>query len=160
MSAINTPSGATMVAYRKDPEHVQLMSRQAYNDLRGWTVPEGEDPNDMGYLIRGTDPNSTRMSWMVREQFEEAYQLVLDAKPGTDPDWVLRLRAERTQLTKRIDGLLAMIRSPNFAKIDANIQNALKAQRMGMEGLREILNYRIGHYDEVIAAAKTPDKKE
>lgn len=159
MSAIKQPAGIKLLAYRKNPEYVTPMTRQQYNDLRGWTVPADENPDDMGFLIQGLEPDGC-MSWMERGQFDAAYQVVLDSKPGTDPDWVLRLRAERTQLTKRIDGLLAMIRSPNFAKIDANIQNALKAQRMGMEGLREILDYRIGHYDEVIAAAKTPDKKE
>lgn len=157
MSAINTPSSATMVAYRKDPENVRLMSRQAYNDLRGWTVPEGEDPNDMGYLIRDTDPNSTRMSWMVREQFEEAYQLVLDAKPGTDPDWVLRLRAERTRYTKNLEKLIEMIRGPRFYLLPQDIQNALKAHRNGMEGMREITNYRIDYYEKVTAAASTTD---
>lgn len=152
-------SAIKLIAYRKDPEYVTPMTRQQYNDLRGWAVPADENPDDMGFLIQGLEPDG-RMSWMERSQFDVAYQVVLDSKPGTDPDWVLRLRAERTQLTKRIDALLAMIRSPNFAKVDVNIQNAVKAQRMGMEGLREILNYRIGHYDEVIAAAKAPDKKE
>lgn len=27
------------------------MSRQAYNDLRGWQVPDDENPTDEGYLV-------------------------------------------------------------------------------------------------------------
>lgn len=156
MSAIKQPTGIKMIAYRKDPEVVTPMTRQEYNDLRGWTVPADENPADAGFLIQGVESGG-RMSWMAREQFEEAYQVVLDAKPATDPDWVLRLRAERTRYTKSLEKLVEMIRGPKFYLLAQDVQNVLKAHRNGMEGMREITNYRINHYEQVTAAAKTPD---
>ena len=57
------------------------MTRQAYNDLRGWTVPADEDPADEGYLVEyldGGKPNTELyagyVSWSPKEQFENAYR--------------------------------------------------------------------------------------
>ena len=35
------------------------MTRGAYNDLRGWKVPENENPDDDGYLVvyLNSEPN-------------------------------------------------------------------------------------------------------
>ncbi len=57
------------------------MTRQGYNALRGWNVPEDENPNDLGYLVEYVDggkPNvqgfDGYISWSPAEQFEKAYQ--------------------------------------------------------------------------------------
>ena len=59
----------------------QAMTRQAYNDLRGWTLPDDEDGSDAGYLVEyldGGKPNvdgfDGYVSWSPAEQFEKAYQ--------------------------------------------------------------------------------------
>lgn len=31
------------------------MNRGDYNKYRGWTIPENENPNDEGYLVRYSD---------------------------------------------------------------------------------------------------------
>lgn len=56
------------------------MTRQEYNDHRGWVVPGDEDPNDLGYLVEYTDggkPNHPDhegyISWSPKAQFEQAY---------------------------------------------------------------------------------------
>ena len=41
-----------------------------YRNHRGWTVPEGMDPDKAGYLVRYTDGYE---SWSPKEAFEAAY---------------------------------------------------------------------------------------
>lgn len=59
------------------------MSRQEYNDYRGWTLPADEDGADLGYLVEYTDggkPNDPRhpgyISWSPKAQAELAYRKV------------------------------------------------------------------------------------
>lgn len=61
------------------------MTRQEYNDLRSWHLPEDENGADEGYLVEYTDggkPNHHAfkgyISWSPREQFEAAYAPVLE----------------------------------------------------------------------------------
>lgn len=57
------------------------MSRQAYNDYRGWELPKDEDGADEGYLVEyldGGKPNDSRhagyISWSPKAQFDAAYR--------------------------------------------------------------------------------------
>jgi len=57
------------------------MSRQEYNDYRGWTLPANEDGADLGYLVEYTDggkPNDPRhqgyISWSPKAQADAAYR--------------------------------------------------------------------------------------
>ena len=56
------------------------MTRQEYNDFRGWQLPENENGADEGYLVEYQDgePNTTEykgyISWSPKEQFDNAYQ--------------------------------------------------------------------------------------
>ena len=57
------------------------MTRQDYNNLRGWAVPDDENPLDDGYLVEYTDggtPNvagfAGYVSWSPKAQFEGAYR--------------------------------------------------------------------------------------
>lgn len=57
------------------------MSRQQYNELRGWEVPQGENPQDEGYLVVYPDsPNCNvsgfdgYVSWSPKEVFDKAYK--------------------------------------------------------------------------------------
>ncbi|MEB0937617.1 DUF2829 domain-containing protein [Citrobacter freundii] len=59
------------------------MNRQAYNDLRGWQLPEDENGSDEGYLVEyldGGKPNTERfsgyVSWSPKEVFDKAYRPV------------------------------------------------------------------------------------
>lgn len=59
------------------------MNRQAYNDLRGWTVPADEDPADDGYLVEYIDGGKANtaefegyVSWSPKDVFERAYRPV------------------------------------------------------------------------------------
>lgn len=59
------------------------MTRQTYNDFRGWTLPADENGADEGYLVEyldGGKPNvpthAGYVSWSPKEQFENAYREV------------------------------------------------------------------------------------
>ena len=53
-----------------------------YNTYRGWTIPEGENPEREGYLVIYPDRYE---SWSPREIFEEAYHELLVTTPF-DPE--------------------------------------------------------------------------
>ena len=69
---MKTAIGVKLIAY-------VAMSRLAYNELRGWTVPEDENPSDEGYLVNyiGQEPNTPHydgyVSWSPKEIFEASY---------------------------------------------------------------------------------------
>lgn len=59
------------------------MTRQAYNDYRGWTLPADEDGSDAGYLVEYLDgPEDNRnhpahagyISWSPADVFDAAYR--------------------------------------------------------------------------------------
>lgn len=57
------------------------MNKEDYNALRGWPMPEGEDPKEEGYLVEyldGGKPNHPDyggyISWSPKDVFEAAYQ--------------------------------------------------------------------------------------
>lgn len=47
------------------------MTRGEYNKYRGWTIPENENPDDKGYLVKYSDNYE---SWSPEAQFEAAYR--------------------------------------------------------------------------------------
>ena len=59
------------------------MTRQDYNDYRGWSLPADEDGADAGYLIEYTDGGQVNhpdhagyVSWSPKEVFDKAYRPV------------------------------------------------------------------------------------
>ena len=60
--------------------HALPMTRQAYNDYRGWQLPDNEDGSDDGYLVeyvdggKANDPrHAGYISWSPKDVFERAY---------------------------------------------------------------------------------------
>lgn len=47
------------------------MTREEYNNYRGWSIPADENPSDKGYLVRYSDGYE---SWSPEKQFNEAYR--------------------------------------------------------------------------------------
>ena len=59
------------------------MTRLAYNELRGWTVPADENPLDEGYLVEYVDGGASNhpefkgyVSWSPKSVFERSYRPV------------------------------------------------------------------------------------
>lgn len=51
------------------------MNRGEYNNYRGWTIPENENPEDEGYLVKYPDGYE---SWSPKKQFEKTYRAFED----------------------------------------------------------------------------------
>ena len=83
-----------------------------YNDYRGWTIPEDEDPEREGYLVE--QPNGY-VTWSPKEIFEEYYvgtetnKLAITAKGMNSKDFKDRFKAEYKQLVIRAEGLSNML---------------------------------------------------
>ena len=62
------------------------MTRQEYNDLRGWQLPENENGSDAGYLIedpageQNTDKFKGFVNWLPKSEFERKYIVESDEK--------------------------------------------------------------------------------
>ncbi len=62
------------------------MTRQEYNDLRGWQLPENENGSDAGYLIedsegeQNTDKFKGFVQWLPKSEFERKYIVESDEK--------------------------------------------------------------------------------
>lgn len=59
----------------------QAMTRQEYNDYRGWQMPSDEDGTDPGYLVEVVDVAVSNhpahigyISWSPKEVFENSFQ--------------------------------------------------------------------------------------
>jgi hypothetical protein len=59
----------------------KAMTREEYNELRGWTVPADENPDDPGYLVEYLDGGKPchpdfagYISWSPKDVFERAYR--------------------------------------------------------------------------------------
>ena len=83
-----------------------------YNNYRGWVIPEDEDPEREGYLVKYPDDY---VSWSPKEIFEEAYvrtennKLAITAKGMNSKDFKERFKAEYKQLVIRAEGLSNML---------------------------------------------------
>jgi len=49
--------------------HAEPMTRGDYNKFKGWTIPQDEDPNDEGYLVKYKDGY---ISWSPKGIFEDS----------------------------------------------------------------------------------------
>lgn len=90
----------------------QPMTRGAYNEYRGWQIPENENPADAGYLVKYSDDY---VSWSPADVFETIYREYDESKlPATaesmmSTDYKERFKAEYKQLVIRFEGLKGML---------------------------------------------------
>ncbi len=98
----------------------EQMRRGEYNTYRGWTIPENENPEDEGYLVKYEDGYE---SWSPKDAFEQSYT---EYNPNTLPatalmmqsdDYKERFKAEYFQLKIRIIGLKAMLEKYAVGKL-------------------------------------------
>lgn len=88
------------------------MTRGAYNEYRGWAIPENENPADEGYLVKYSDGYET---WSPRKQFEESYHeirvnpLFDTALLMTSEDYKKRFIADYIQTVVRFKRLESML---------------------------------------------------
>jgi hypothetical protein len=114
----------------------------AYNELRGWTPPAGEDQTVEGYLVEYTDggkPNhpdhNGYISWSPKDVFERSYKLVETPKQ--------RVQLEFTELSDKLTKLEAFMDSERFDTLALDQRQLLLDQKLYMRNYRSVLNNRL-----------------
>lgn len=124
------------------------MSLGSYNDLRGWDMPEDEDPNAEGYLVEyldGGKPNHPNfknyISWSPADVFERSY------KRSSNKAHEQRVIDEKDALDIKIEKLNAFIdTNPAFNDLMGFEQQNLISQLSIMQEYSNILGTRIGYF--------------
>ena len=121
------------------------MTRGEYNEYRGWTIPENEDPIEQGYLVEYVDggkPNDDRhkgyISWSPRDVFEQSYH-----QAQTPQD---RVRLEQRDLYDKLDKLENFLDKGQPDFIDDEQWALLKEQQMHMDAYNDVLTKRIAKF--------------
>ena len=121
------------------------MTRGEYNEYRGWTIPENEDPTEQGYLVEYVDggkPNDDRhkgyISWSPRDVFEQSYH-----QAQTPQD---RVRLEQRDLYDKLDKLENFLDKGQPDFIDDEQWGLLKEQQMHMDAYNDVLTKRIAKF--------------
>lgn len=127
------------------------MTRLAYNEYRGWSLPADENGADDGYLVEYTDggaPNhpdhAGYISWSPKAQFDAGYVSVGDV--GHLPPHQQRVVAELEQLADRVKKLEAFLATPLYASLPDDEQQLLKMQADAMVLYMGILNTRAAKF--------------
>lgn len=124
------------------------MTRQEYNDFRGWKLPDDENGNDTGYLVEYIDGGKANtehyagyVSWSPSEVFEKSYVAVgdtSDLKPH-----MVRVAGERAELCDRLTKLNNFLSSEIFESLPFPQQALLRKQADVMHDYLAILNSRL-----------------
>ena len=123
------------------------MTRQEYNDFRGWQLPADKEGSDPGYLVIYPDSNPNTqhfqgyVSWSPKKQFEEAYTDLGDIRHLSG--FQQRLLGELAQLKERIRSLTKDLKGPEFLKLHFLDRSKLEEQHRTMEHYKDILSHRI-----------------
>lgn len=115
------------------------MSRQEYNDYRGWELPSDEDGSDEGYLVEYVgSPNGNHpehmgyISWSPKSVFDAGYHDV--------SDWQGRLALEEKELSEKLASLQKAIES---GAIPESALPLLRSQFAAMANYQEALLKRM-----------------
>ena len=116
---------------------LQPMTRLEYNQFRGWTLPEGEDPNDPGYLM----DFGFHTAWWPADVVDKAFMVLPSA-----PSYQQRVHGEYKQLLDRQEKLTVFITSPAFSSLVPAEQIHLSKQFHLQKQLLEVLGLRIAAF--------------
>lgn len=130
------------------------MTRGAYNALRGWNPPDGEDQSVDGYLVEyrdGGGPNVSGfagyVSWSQKCVFENSYQPITDAEfECADQPFKLRVVQEKHDLDGRLQRLKAFFLTEMFRGLPEDEQHRMVRQSGLMENLSAVLGERIAAF--------------
>ena len=97
------------------------MTRQEYNDLRGWDLPENENGDDTGYLVE--DPEGQKntpqydgyVQWLPKAEFERKFAIECNESGMSQEKAVIDQELQEKAVTpkvtpERIKELLARVR--------------------------------------------------
>lgn len=124
------------------------MTRQEYNDYRGWTLPADENGDDIGYLVEdeaGAKPNhpdhTGYISWSPAAQFDSAYYPM--AFVGALKPYEEHLTGEFVLTFRRAGELYEHMESPIFAALPPHEQRLVRSHHYALCLLADILEMRV-----------------
>ena len=124
------------------------MKRGEYNKLRGWEIPQDENPETEGYLIeykKGGKPNHPNfagyISWSPKEVFETTYRVI--GKEQETNQLVLKLIQEFNEVNDRTEPLRVFLSKPQPTFISDQEWLILHDQLDAMADYRDCLMTRI-----------------
>lgn len=127
--------------------HTVAMTRQEYNDYRGWQLPADENGDDNGYLVEYADGGKSNVeghtgyvSWSPADVLERASGVSLRQEPET---FLTRMIKEHTELLEKIVKLSQFCQTDSFKKIPQIEQDDLFEQCMAMRDYAGVLHRRI-----------------
>ena len=127
-------SGASQV-------YATTMTRQEYNDYRGWQLPEGENGSDVGYIIedragkKNTEELEGFVRWLPKDEFLRKF-----ASAETPQD---RVRLEQRELHTKLDALENFLDKGQPSFIDDEQWALLQDQQKHMDAYNDVLVKRI-----------------
>lgn len=113
---------------------VQPMTRLEYNQFRGWTLPEGEEPSDPGYLMNF----GFHTAWWPADVVVKAFVALPPAPPHEQ-----RMHIELHQLRDRNEKLKAFFYTDQFPSLVPAEQVRLSRQYNLQQQLIQVLGERI-----------------
>lgn len=127
-------SGASLV-------YATTMTRQEYNDYRGWQLPEGENGSDVGYIIedrvgkKNTEELEGFVQWLPKDEFLRKF-----ASAETPQD---RVRLEQRELHTKLDALENFLDKGQPSFIEDEQWALLQEQQKHMDAYNDVLVKRI-----------------
>lgn len=129
----------------------QPMTRQAYNDYRGWQLPANENGADDGYLVEYVDggpANDPRhvgyISWSPKGVFEGSYLEI--GEVGHLAPHQQRVVAEKAQLDDKLEKLRKFFDSKLFDSLPTIEKVRLRNQLDAMDSYSYTLGERIADF--------------
>lgn len=128
---------------------VQSMSRKAYNDYRGWALPDDENGDDEGFLVEYLDGGRLNhpdhqgyISWSPKDVFDRAY--IPSQAQKEYPDFVNRMFDELAQLDDKCQKAEKDVNNQEFIeKIGPAAACLLNSQLVSMLAYKSFLCLRI-----------------
>lgn len=145
----------TMVAFAGTSlVHAATMTRQEYNDYRGWQVPEGENGCDVGYILedragrKNTEELDGFVQWLPEDEFLRKFK-------QSPKNHIERMQSEKHELDVKLTALkafLAKLGTDQAPLLTDDQVYKLESQAEAMELYSTILGSRI-EYDAGLIGA-------
>lgn len=136
--------------------NAQPMTRQAYNDFRGWELPKDENGDDPGFLVEYVDGGKANtpqyagyVSWSPADVFERAYRPLPDLTPeqmASLQPHQQRVVIEKAELDEKLAKLYAFMNGDLYQSIDTAEKVRLEDQTDIMEAYSRLLGERIAAF--------------
>ena len=122
------------------------MSRGDYNNLRDWTIPENENPDDLGYVVEtvGEAPNHKDYEYGIRWIPHHTFMMnFMQVETSTNLGVAKALTEERAYISTKYERLINLLMKDRPDFISEKHWQYMLEQSDIQEKLKEILTLRM-----------------